>query len=192
MKRLPWLALGLASLLPGCTSNPDQSVYVMPAPTSLNAASPVASGSLVVKLRPVILPDYLDTTDLVTRTGLHGVEASRTGRWAERLSKGVTRSLAADLGDRLHATIVTDGPIEAPTVEIEVTVNAFDVTQATSVLAASWTIIGDGDDHKPISRHGAFTTSIAPSGGDLAVVAAMTDTVAQLSDAIAATARADH
>jgi len=182
--------MAVVSLLAGCTSNPEQSVYVMPTPTGMSAGSRVAPGIMVLKLRPVILPDYLDTTDLVTRTGLHGIEVSRTGRWGERLSRGVTRSLAADLSDRLHANLATDGPTETHAVQIEVTINAFDVTQATSVLTASWAVIGGVEGGKPIDRQGIFTTSIAPSGGDLAVVTAMADTIAQLADGIAATVRA--
>ncbi len=191
MKLPPWCVLPMLAMLAGCASNPDQTVYAMPAATSPQAGLPVAPGTLALKLRPVILPDYLDTTDLVTRTGQYKIEASRTGRWGERLSKGVTRSLAADLGTRLHAYVVPDGPTEPPSVQIEVTVSAFDVTPAASVLAASWTVMWQGDRRAPVTRNGTFTTSVAQPGGDLAVVAAMAETVAKLSDGIAATARVD-
>jgi uncharacterized lipoprotein YmbA len=177
----------IAALLAGCTSNPDQSVYVMPTPTSV----PVAPGIQTLKLQRVILPDYLDTTDLVTRTGQFGIKVSQTGRWGERLSKGMTRALAADLGHHLPGTIVTDGPAETPSAQIVVTVSAFDVTGATSVLAASWTVTRQGADHPPVIHNSSFTVSVAPPGGDLAVVAAMAETVAKLSDDIAATMRTD-
>jgi uncharacterized lipoprotein YmbA len=171
-------------MVAACAANPDQSVYVMPAPASLTAAP----GSLALKLRPVILPDYLDTTDLVTRTGQFGMQASRTGRWGERLSEGVTRTLAADLGHRLHATIVGDGAAGAPYVQIMVTISAFDVTASTSVLAASWTAVWLGTAGRaPVSGHGTFSTSVAAAGGDVAVVAAMAATVADLSDAMTET-----
>jgi uncharacterized lipoprotein YmbA len=191
MRHARWCILPIAAMLPGCASNPDQSVYVMPAPTSLAAGSPIATGALVIQLRQIILPDYLDTSDLMTRTGQYGIEASRTGRWGERLSKGVTRALAADLGQRLPAEIVADGPDYTPSARLEVTVSAFDVTRATSVLAANWSVKWPGDRRPPMTGQGSFSTSVAPPGGDLAVVAAMAETVAELSDGIAATARAD-
>jgi hypothetical protein len=75
--------------------------------------------------------------------------------------------------------------------QIEVTVSAFDVTAATSVLTASWTVGRPGDGRPPVTREGTFTTGIAPPGDDLAVVAAMAQTVAELSDGIAATTLAD-
>jgi uncharacterized lipoprotein YmbA len=190
MKRRLWCVVPIASMLAGCASNPDQSVYIMSTPAGMQAGLQAAPGSPAITLRPVILPDYLDTTDLVTRTGQYGIEASRTGRWGERLSKGMTRSLAADLGHRLQASVVTDGPTETGSVQIEVTVSAFDVTGAASVLTASWTVIWPGDRRKPVSRHGTFTASLAQPGADVADVAAMAATVAELSDSIAATTRA--
>jgi uncharacterized lipoprotein YmbA len=187
MKHAPWCILPIAAVLAGCASNPDQSIYVMPTPTSINPGLRAAAGGLALKLRPVILPDYLDTTDLVTRTGQHDIAASRTGRWGERLSKGVTRSMAADLCHRLHAYVVSDGPA----VQIEVIISAFDVTRATSELAASWTVVWPGTGRLPVIGHGQFTSSIPQPGGDLAVVGAMAETVAELSAAIATTAQAD-
>jgi uncharacterized lipoprotein YmbA len=190
MKYTSWCVLPIAALLAACASNPDRSVYVMPAPTSVKTGVPAAPGTLTLKLRPVILPDYLDTTDLVTRTGQYGIAVSQTGRWGERLSRGVTRALADDLGRRLPGMIITDGPAQMPSAQIQVTVSAFDVTTVTSVLVASWTITGQGDDHAPVMHNGTFTVSVAPPGGDLAVVAAMAETVDELSDEIAATMRA--
>jgi len=180
----------IASMLAACASNPEQSIYVMSVPAGMKAGLQGPPGSLTIKLQPVILPDYLDTTDLVTRTGPYGIEASRTGRWGERLSKGITRTLAADLGQRLQANVVADGPTEQPSVQIEVTVSAFDVTEAASVLTASWTVIWPGNARPPVNRHGTFTTTLA-THGDVAEVAAMAETVAELSDSIAATTRAD-
>jgi len=125
----------------------------------------------------------------MTRTGRYGVQASRTGRWGERLSKGVTSTLAADLGQRLRPGIVVDGPVETASVQIDVTVSAFDVTETASVLAASWTVTWPGAGHSPMVRQGMFATGIARPGGDLAAVAAMAATVGKLSDGIAATIR---
>lgn len=192
MMHAPWCVLPVVAMLAGCTSNPDQSIYVMATTTSISNAPRATPGNVAVKLRPVILPDYLDTTDLVTRIGQHGIVASRTARWGERLSKGVTRSLAADLGYRLQANVITDGSGETPSVQIEVTVGAFDVTSASSVLTATWTVVRQGDSRPTVIRQGKFTTSVAQPGGDLAVVAAMAETVDELSNGIAATALADE
>jgi uncharacterized lipoprotein YmbA len=184
MTYVPWWIVPSLAMLAGCAANPEQSVYVMSQPTSLPAGLPIAAGRLALTVRPVILPDYLDTTDLLTRSGQHGIEASRTGRWGERLSKGVTRSLAADLAHRLHADIVADGPA----IEIQVRISAFDVTSTCSVLAAGWRIVWPGKGRAPVSQHGVFSVRVAQPGGDLAMVTAMTETIKQLSDAIVAPA----
>jgi uncharacterized lipoprotein YmbA len=189
MKHAAWCVFAVAAMLAGCASNPEQSVYIMPASLGVTPPAPVGPGRMDLKLRPVIVPDYLDTTDLVTRIGPSQIEASRTGRWGERLSEGVRSALAADLGHRLRSFVGAEGPTQTASVQIEVTVSAFDVTPATSLLAASWTFIWPGDSHEPVMGNATFTTSVAQPGGDVAVVAAMADTVGELSEAIATMAR---
>ena len=69
-----------------------------------------AAAAPVLQLRRVLVPDYLDTTDILLRVGQHELQASHTGRWGERLSVGITHALRADLADRLPKDTVLLGP----------------------------------------------------------------------------------
>jgi uncharacterized lipoprotein YmbA len=187
MTRVVGWVVALAYLLPGCVSSPEQSVYVLSVPARFQPGPPVSSAGLVLQVRPVILPDYLDTTDMMTRSAQYGVKASRTGRWGERLSEGVTQALRVDLGQLLPAYVVTDGPTETPALRLEVAVDAFDVTQVSSVLTASWSITTADDTRARFISHGTFISSLGGTGGDPAMVTAMAETIAKLADAVAAT-----
>jgi uncharacterized protein len=142
----------------------------------------------VMQLERVLIPDYLDTTDILLRVGAHEIHESTTGRFGERLSLGVTHALRADLASRLPPyTIVLAQSPERPTRQIVVNVDAFDVwPTGRSVLVADWTILGADRKALLSADRGAFTTAAAEvNPGDTAIVTAMADAVRQLADRIA-------
>jgi hypothetical protein len=146
-----------------------------------------------MQLQRVLIPDYLDTNDILLRVGAHEVHESATGRFGERLSLGVTHALRSDLAARLPLyTIALARSADRPARQILVNVDAFDVwPTGRCVLVADWTIL-DADRRTLLSAdRGSFT--IAAAGAhpdDGAVIAAMADAVQQLADRIAATAEA--
>src|SRR5580698_6948162 len=81
----------------------------------------------VMQLQRVLIPDYLDTTDILLRVGPHEIQESSTGRFGERLSLGVTHALRSDLASRLPLyNIVLAQSAERPVRQILVNVDAFD------------------------------------------------------------------
>jgi uncharacterized protein len=137
----------------------------------------------------VLIPDYLDTTDILLRVGAHEIHESTTGRFGERLSLGVTQALRSDLAARLPLyTVTLAHRAEKPARQILVTVDAFDVwPTGRCVLVADWSIL-DADQRAVLSTdRGTFTTAAAANPGDGAIVAAMADAVRQLADRIAST-----
>jgi uncharacterized lipoprotein YmbA len=137
------------------------------------------------------MPDYLDTTDLLLRSGQNELKVSATGRWAERLSDGLNHALTADLVLRLPGDQVTAAP---PTTRLErqilVTVEAFDIRpDGRCILTAGWTILDKNNETVLVSERGAFVASAKDGSGgatDADIVAAMTTAIGQLADAIAA------
>jgi uncharacterized lipoprotein YmbA len=117
----------------------------------------------VMQLQRVLIPDYLDTTDILLRVGPHEIQESSTGRFGERLSLGVTHALRADLVS----------PV------------------GRCVLVADWSIL-DANRQTVLSvDRGAFKTGAAGSRpGDGAIVAAMADAVGELAQRIASTIEA--
>ncbi len=61
-----------------------------------------AAGAAVgIGVGPVIIPGYLDRSQIVTRRGTDHVELSMFHRWAEPLEDGIARVLAEEIGARV-------------------------------------------------------------------------------------------
>lgn len=186
--RWSWLP-GLLMLL-GCGSSPPQTVYVLGA-----AADPVpgvtsVSGRPVVELKPVTVPDYMDTTDILLRDGQNALKSSQTGRWGERLSVGIARALREDLTTRMPAIEMAQGdPVQPPTRTLLVDIAGFDVRpDGRCVLAAHWTVLGEDSKTVLASERATIIANITQSTGgmaDPAIVSAMAGAVGQLADHIA-------
>lgn len=181
-------ALGAVCLLHGaCGSSQPPGLYMLgTAPAPVVGAAPQA-GLQVVEVKPVGVPDYLDTTDLLVRHGGSQMVPSPTGRWGERLSAGVTRALAAGLAARLPRMAVTaTPPVERQARQVLVDIESFEArADGKTVLVARWTITDGGARQTLASERVSLTERMAGTG-DAAVVAAMTGVTEQLADRIAA------
>jgi uncharacterized lipoprotein YmbA len=177
--------LGVA--ISGCAGPPKQE-YVLGAATASKAASAVQTALPVVQIERVLLPDYLDTRDILTRRDGR-VVASESARWAERLSVGVARALATSLATRLTGVVVTASqPVDPPALRVLVDVTAFELTgDGQVVLAARWTII-DGTGRRSLAvEQATLTEPVAAMGGDSAIVAAMSQALEKLANRISST-----
>lgn len=90
--------LAVASLLAalaGCGSSPKENFYTLSGPqTPLPAAS---ASSISVFVGPVTVPESVDRTAMVLRTGPNEVEIDDTHRWAEPLKSAIPRVIAETL-----------------------------------------------------------------------------------------------
>jgi uncharacterized protein len=153
-------------------------------------AMKVQSGRPVLQLRPVSVPDYLDTREILRRDRQNEVTASSTGLWAERLSVGVTHALAASLTTDLPGVVIVTGQPEAPpSRQIVVDVLEFEIgDHERCLLTARWTSLS-GDGGKVLRRESdSFVEQAAPPG-DMGVAAAMTRAIDRLALRIVATSR---
>jgi len=182
-----WLpAAALSGLLVACASPPQQ-VYV------LGAATPIAAGTLSEASKPhieimtVSVPDYLDTTDIMRRSGPNEVTPSLTGQWGERLSIGVTDALAALLNHVQSTTIVSRQEPAMATRQLLVQVLRFDIgTDGNCSLVARWQVLAAIHQATLASERGSYSDK-ATAPGDEAAAAAMTQALGSLAENIAAT-----
>ena len=168
------------------SAGPPPDLYVLGGAAPVGAGPVVRPGGPVVQLEPVRIPDYLDTTDILTRGDGGRIVASRSGRWGERLSLGVTRAVAASLGPRLSRLIVTTSrPLDTPRWQVLIDVDAFDVRPgAQCVLMGRWSIWAGGGGPKLQEERFSLTGRVE-SGGDPEVVAVMTRELDELAALIA-------
>lgn len=176
------LLLGVCMGLAGCAAPPLRS-YVLAVPGPVQAASATAMPARTIELRPVLLPDYLDSSAMLRRDGPELV-ASRNGRWADRLSVGMRLALAADLQALLPGVaVVTSPPARAEVRRISLDVDSVDLdASGTLSLAARWTV---ETTQAVLERRQARLVATGVGGGDLAQVAAMQGLLAQLAGSIA-------
>jgi uncharacterized lipoprotein YmbA len=141
----------------------------------------------VVEVRPVRLPDYLDTRDLLILKG-NQLIPSTTGQWAERLSVGMTRALAAALGTNLpNAAVFTTDPVQRPARQLLVDVTSFEArADQEVVLVARWTFTDGAGRSSLLSEDTSLVEPIGNTRSDEAVVNAMNRAVDALANQIAA------
>jgi len=190
----PLALAAMISITAGCLSHREyRHIYTLDgAPDAPTQARAVAKRP-VMQLQRVLIPDYLDTSDILLRVGAHEIHESATGRFGERLSLGVMHALRSDLASRLPLyTIALAQSADRPARQILVNVDAFEVwPTGRCVLVADWTLLDADRKVLLYGDSGTFTT--AASGvkpGDGAIVTAMADAVRQLADRIASAAEA--
>jgi hypothetical protein len=170
-------------LVASCAS-PALNLYTLDVPATAAESAPLSGKPIVIEVRRVAIPDYLDTQDILVRAG-STLNRSRQGRWASRLSLGVTHFLAGRLAERRPDALVTDQPqIEPPNYRIFLTINTLDVTTAgVATLEADWLIV-PRNPALPTRRARARFTATGPVATDQDVVLLDKAVLQQLADSI--------
>jgi uncharacterized protein len=178
------ILLFAVSLLIASCASPPLALYTLAPPDRSSQAAALARRAMVIEIRRVAIPDYLDTQDILVRDG-STLQRSAHGRWATRLSLGVTRYLTGLLALRHPEALVTDQPqIETPDARILVTISTLDVTSAgVATLEADWTLV-PRDPARPTRRQRARFVANGSVATDQDVVNLMQAVLTQLADAI--------
>ncbi len=196
-----WLPLLLCAT--ACSSSPPRRIYVLTPPLDRAAQptmTPSSPGDLSatnqrLEVRRILVPDYLDSTDILMRSGSDEVKASTTGRWGERLSLGLTHAVGADMALRMpQYSIVQDSYSSNTRRQLRITITALDLWQnGRCVLSANWSIV-DQDSSLPVTS-GSGTFDSPNAGGtttvtDASLVEAVGRTLGKLADSIVSDAQA--
>ena len=173
-------SLLLCAILSGCASTPPPGIYLLAPQADASTTNAPASGAPALQLQRISLPDYLDTTDILMRTGPHELQASTTAQWGERLSAGIAHALRADLTARLPQDRITLEQSNDPSAQqILVTVDALDMwPDGHCVLDAHWQTGHRGGQ-------GVFTTAADGHATDEMRVAKLAGLIAELAGRIA-------
>jgi uncharacterized lipoprotein YmbA len=175
-------------LLTACASSPPTSFYTLaslPAETIAAAKLPTAT----VAIGPVALPDYLDRPQIVTRDSAYSVRLATFDNWAGPLADMLPRVLVEDLALRLPGDRVAGFPqVSGSSFDYRVAVDVlrFDVdTGGTAMLVANWQVYDRVAPRAVLVADATFTQP-GIAGDHQAGAAALSSTLAQLSDRIAA------
>lgn len=182
LPRLAALALALAS----CAGSPDPVFYALSAQKGRISPSP----ALRIEMRRAGLPGYLDRPHIVRRSSAERLELAADERWGAPLDAMVSATLADDLAERLPSCVVfsESGSISTTAdVRVEVEVTRFELGADGSVELQAGSAVrwSNAADAVRLKRH-AFSVHPA-SKSTPALVASMSQALAQLADAIAQT-----
>ncbi|MFZ6765085.1 PqiC family protein [Pseudoroseomonas sp. WGS1072] len=173
--------------LEGCgSSGPPPTVYVLGGSDPEVPGVEPLTGRAVVEVKPVLVPDYLDVTDLLVRRAGNVVAPSQTGRWGERLSVGATRALAGTLAQRLPGVvIVTAPPAERPARQVLVDLEVFEAQEETDViLIGRWRLL-DGAGRETLAGERVSLKEPVAGASDTKIVAAMSRALALFAQRVA-------
>jgi uncharacterized lipoprotein YmbA len=183
--RLPRAILSCtaAALLASCAA-PPLTLYTLGAPAIAANGPPLGGKATVIEVRRVTLPDYLDTQDILVRHG-NTLERSGRGRWASRLSLGITDLLTGRLAQRRPDALITDQPqTEAPSYRVLINISRLDVTaDGVATLEADWQIV-PRDPAMPTRRDRAGFSLNGPVATDQDVVTLEESVLDRLAGAI--------
>jgi uncharacterized protein len=142
-----------------------------------------------VGLEPVILPEYLDRPQMVTRAGPNRMTLAEFDIWVEPLSGMFTRVLAQNLSVLLETEDVVILP-ELRDVrfdhQVQATVTRFDIGEdGQAVLDAVWAVYGRDGRRLVRQDRSRITEAVAEPGDYAAVAAALSRALEGLSRDIA-------
>ena len=142
----------------------------------------------IVRVLPVELPEYLQTSDMVIRTGTNELFFAEFHEWAEPLDAGIRRVLAQNLrGFQGIQEVITDEPSPAHRKLYIISVHILECEGSDTngrgmiLFSAAWEISQGGTDATP--AHGTFRAPPASwHPGDYAgMVTQLSSDVADLS-----------
>ena len=136
---------------------------------------------MVVGIKDVKMPDYLSEKAFAMRTGTNEIVYLDSIEWAERLSAGLQRVLAANIGTLLPTEQVrlSMWGAEAVTVEVEVNVERFDVdSHGQGMLMAWWRVLSPGGEKVLASGRFSATRQGPPPNKDPRGAAALMSALA--------------
>jgi len=180
------LLLMLFLLLTGCGKTVQPKYYLL-----TPATADTATGSLKqlsISVGPVILPKYLDRSQIVTRHNELELDLADSHRWAEPLQDNFSAVLAENLRQRLQTASVTVFPArELKDSDYRVIINVirFDADdKGDAILSADWNIQDGKSKLVLISKRGSYRSGVSQTSNYTEIVNAMSITVRQLGEDI--------
>ena len=187
---LPVIMAIVAIFLGGCTRSQAPRFYALSPmqPDEVSSRRPSPAQKLVIGIGPIKLADYLDQSNLVTRTSDNQVVKAEYDRWAGSFKDDLINVLTENIGSLVPGSEVYLYPWRGSVpvgyqVALEV-VRCDGRLGEAAVLVARWSIFGGPE--KKLLKMGRSSRREPVTGADYAaLVAAESRALAQLSQDIA-------
>lgn len=177
----------LLIFISGCSTTGDPQYYLLTSDTTLSTGNSSSNGEdgFLISVGPVTLPEYLDRSQIVTRSSDMKLDLADNHRWAEPLEENFTRVLA----ENLYGLVGTGKIVIFPAREyapikyrITVDVTRFDMSdQGEVLLIANWSVYDGNNKGLLKSQRKQYRLDIGSAAGYFEIVSAMSRTVNLLS-----------
>jgi uncharacterized lipoprotein YmbA len=174
----------------GCLGGSNPTRYYVLSPIHVPATQEQNTKPLHVEIKTVRLPNYLDRSQIVSRSGNDRLHFSDNHQWGGNLRKDMIRTLSVNLSRQLNTPHVTVAPHRGavlPDYRVEVEIFKFEKdTDGKVHLSAKWRVIS-GHDHKiQMTQITELSSESTLPGDDYdALVASMVTLYGRLSQVIA-------
>lgn len=177
------MRLLLLLLVAACGTAPKEHFYTLSSPPPAESNVPA---TITIAITGVAVPESVDRTPMVIRTGPNQVDIEDLHRWAEPLKAAIPRVLAANLAGELGTARVVAGRYaqgQGADYRVTVDVRRFESSFAEgATLEADWTVAGPSG--APITGHTLAREAAAP-GDHAGIAAAHSRALARLAKEIA-------
>ena len=177
----------LLSTLAACSTSPEPNLYIIE-PMSASAGTQI-DNDLSIGVGPVTLPAHLNRKEIVTHDQRYRVNSAEFDRWAEPLDHNITNTLTENLSVLISSDQVIAYPWDSAH-DFDFTVRVRVITFGANpngevVLSASWTIYDAAN--APVEFRKKRYAARRRGNDMISLVAAMSQTIEQLSRDIATT-----
>lgn len=197
------LCIGLlVSFAWGCSGTPNRSNYYLLSTVINDNAAEIMNpieGGVILGIGPVILPEYVNRFQVITRTSRNEITFSEFERWAEPLKINFIRTLRENLAYLIKTDDIFIYPWPQGTaVEYIVTADViqFDAWPGDrAVLDVRWSLLRGIDREMLVNQKKRFTTAVRSPDYE-SLVAALSSSLSEFSrevaTAVAQNYRRDH
>jgi uncharacterized lipoprotein YmbA len=181
--------LAVSTVLYGCGSTRPTDFFLMDTLPAPEFEASDRAQDLTIAVDPVILPEYLDRPQIVTRGMGNSVELATFHQWAEPLKDLLLRILSLNLALLLETDRVVTFPMKAFGItdyRVTVKIQRFDGDQEGKVILQALWVVVDEKKQEVVRTHQSSITAQATSEDDVeAIVAAMNEAYSDLCREIA-------
>ena len=190
-KKSQLFLLSIMLLLNGCGTTPPSKFYTLEAMSGSETTQTTTEkrSNLHIGIGPVQFAEYLQRSQIVTRTNSAEVSLAETHRWAEPLNNNFSRILAENLSILIGTDKISLHPSRNwSDIDYQVVINVwqFDASKQGEVtLVANWSIRGKGGSELLTMKKSTFSTNLENTTSYTDIVRAQSKTVEMLSSEIA-------
>ena len=180
----------LLMFIAACGSSPKTHFYMLNAENNSDLQTDLKNEYLALGIWTVKLPEQLDRSEIVTRTGQYNIQLADFHHWAGDLSNNMTGLIAAELGQLLQSDRIVISPWPAyrkNLYQIEIRVDRFDgELGGTVALTGTWSLLNSKGDQELTQELFAFTAQ-TKTNSYTEMVAVLSELTVKLAAQIAET-----